>query len=467
MKKIGSQEPTKSKIIPFTKSDAQKAVELYEKSGREAFEWQVGLLKPMLAKNVSEEWVHMMFGYSVPRQNGKNEVIAIRELFGLYKGERILHTAHRTTTSKAAYERLVKILEESGLVNQEDFNTIKARGNESIELVETGGIINFRTRTSTGGLGESYDLLVIDEAQEYTDEHETALKYTIAASMNPQTIMLGTPPTVVSSGTVFTNLRKQTLEGNKEDSGWAEWSVDEKSDARDDELWYLTNPSLGLRLSERNIRSEVGDDDVDFNIQRLGLWLTYNQKSEITTNEWERLIVNRLPKLKGKLFVGIKYGHDGQNVSMSIAVKDTNENIFVEAIDCRPIREGNAWILAFLNVADIHTVVIDGANGQNLLATDMKELGVKKPLLPTVKQIIDANSLFEQGLFQQSIMHKGQPSLKQVITNVSKRNIGSNGGFGYASQLEDFDIALLDSVILAHWICANTKTVKTKQKISY
>ena len=257
-KRIGSQEPTQSLILPFKKTLGTDAVESYEKSGREAYDWQRNLLDAILAVNEEGLWVHMKFGFSVPRQNGKNEVVAMRELYGLFEGERIIHTAHRTNTSKVAFERLVEILEAMGYENQVDFASIKARGNESIDLVG-GGRIDFRTRTSLGGLGESFDLLVIDEAQEYTDDQESALKYTIAASPNPQTILIGTPPTPISSGTVFTGLRNTTLDGGNEDTGWAEWSVEEESDVRDIELWYQTNPSLGLRLTERTIRSEVGD----------------------------------------------------------------------------------------------------------------------------------------------------------------------------------------------------------------
>ena len=100
------------------------------------------------------------------------------------------------------------------------------------------------------------------------------------------------------------------------------------------------------------------------------------------------------------------------------------------------------------------------------LQKSMKDLGLKKPILPTVKEIIVANSTFEQGLFQQTIKHKGQPSLSQVVTNCDKRNIGSSGGFGYRSQIEENDISLMDSMILAHWACHDAKPVK-KQKISY
>lgn len=464
-KRIGRQTPTQSLILSFDKTLADETIKLYEQSGRTAYEWQEHLLNAILAVNDDGLWVHMKFGFSVPRQNGKNEVVAIRELVGLYKSERILHTAHRTTTSAAAFNRLLDIMEAMGLEEGEHYTKIKAVGREQI-ILKDGGRIDFRTRTSTGGLGESFDLLVIDEAQEYTDDQEAALKYTIAASPNPQTIMIGTPPTPISSGTVFTKYRNNALEGILEDSGWAEWSVEEQSDVRDVDLWYETNPSLGLRLTERTIRSEVGDDDIDFNVQRLGLWIRYNQKSAISENEWMELKVKAKPVLKGPLYVGIKYGHDGVNVAMGIAVRTLSGKIFVEAIDCQSVRNGNTWIIDFLRKADVASVVVDGASGQNLLAQEMKDAGLKKPILPTVKEIIVANATFEQALFQQSICHNDQPSLTQVITNCEKRSIGTSGGFGYQSQIEEYDIALMDSVILAHWACHNSKPPK-KQKISY
>ena len=464
-KRIGSQTPTKSVILPYQRSRGKDAIKLYEKSGRKAFDWQRFVVDAILAVNAEGLWTHMTFGFSVPRQNGKNEIVAIRELFGLFEGERILHTAHRTTTSAAAFNRLLAILEEMGLEEGEHFHKIKAAGREHIELVD-GGRIDFRTRTSTGGLGESFDLLVIDEAQEYTDDQRSALMYTIAASPNPQTIMIGTPPTPISSGTVFMKYRENVLYGALEDSGWAEWSVDKESDPRDKDLWYLTNPSLGLRVSERNIQAEVGNDDLDFNIQRLGLWIQYNQKSAISENEWKELHVDTMPKLKGKLFVGIKYGHDGTNVAMSIAVKTEDDKVFVEAIDCQSIRNGNDWIIHFLRKADVQQVVVDGANGQKILADAMKLAKLKPPILPTVKEVIQANAMFEQALYQQTIVHRSQPSLFQVVTNCEKRPIGTQGGFGYKSQYEDYDIALMESMILAHWACVEAKEPK-KQKIRY
>lgn len=465
-KKIGNQKPTQSLILSTKNSDYKKAIELYERSGRKSQKWQNNLLKAILAKNKKGLWVHTKFGYSVPRRNGKNEIIAMRELYGLNEGEHINHTAHRTTTSHAAWERLLRIISQAGFKEDIDYTSLRASGRERIEFLKTGGVIEFRTRTSTGGLGEGFDLLVIDEAQEYTDDQQSALKYVVSDSKNPQTILCGTPPTPVSSGTVFTNLRKKALNGETKNTGWAEWSVEEQSDLYNKELWYLTNPSLGTILTERSIEDEIGDDEIDFNIQRLGLWIRYNQKSAISKVDWDNLIINKIPKFKGKLFVGIKYGADGTNVSMSIAVKTEDERIFIESIDCQTVRNGNTWIINFLKKADVADIVIDGQSGQKILADEMKEFKIKAPILPTVKEVIVANSMWEQGIYQNSICHNNQPSLTKVVTNCEKRLIGSGGGFGYKSQFEDNDISLMDSALLAHWICSISKPAK-KQKIRY
>ena len=163
--------------------------------------------KHLFARNSDNLWTHTKYGYSLPRRNGKNEVVAIRELYGLFSGEKGLHTAHRTTTSHAAFERLLKFLNDMGFVEKEDYKALRQFGLEKIEMIkEYTGIICFRTRSAKGGLGEGFDYLIIDEAQEYTDDQESALKYVVTDSKNPQSIFCGTRPTAVSNSTVFTKM---------------------------------------------------------------------------------------------------------------------------------------------------------------------------------------------------------------------------------------------------------------------
>lgn len=463
MDRVGRQSPTVSVVLPYHDTRGAEAIELYNKSEKDALEWQEALTYDIMAVDDDGLWIHQKFGYSVPRRNGKSEMALARCIWGLKHGERILYTAHRASTAHSIWERLSRLCAKCDISIDSSF---RAFGKEHLYTTDDG-VIEFRTRTSTGGLGEGYDLLIIDEAQEYTPEQETALKYVVTDSANPQTIMFGTPPTAISAGTVFPNYRKHVLQSESYASGWAEWSVPEMSKADDVDLWYETNPSLGTVLKERTIRSEIGEDNTDFNIQRLGLWIKYNQRSAISRNEWDALQVDHLPKLKGQLFAGVKFGVDGNNVALAIAVRTADDKIFCEVVGCKPLRMGVTWILSFLSNADIRKTVIDGKSGTGLLLDGAKEARIKNIDAATVQEVIKANAVFDMAMEQGTFQHMHQSAVTQVVTNCERRKIGANGGLGYQSSLDGADIALLDSMILAHWICSEVKAEKKKQKAYY
>ena len=464
-KRLGRQTPTKSVVLPYENTYGKEAIDIYEKTGRQAQDWQKLLIYDMLSYNDEGLWIHTKFGYSVPRRNGKNEVITIREMYGLIEGEQVLHTAHRTPTSSSAFYRLLKLLEDAGYKDKHDYIAHKQYGLETIEFPSSDGKVSFRTRTSKGGLGEGFDLMIIDEAQEYQDDQETTLKYVVSSSKNPQTLFCGTPPTMVSSGTVFMKMRNKALSGETENTGWAEWSVDSMTDVHDVEAWYETNPSLGTIFTERIIKDEIGDDDLDFNIQRLGYWSKKNLKSFISEVQWNECKLTSLPELKGKLYVGIKFGIDGQNVAMSIACKTTNEKVFVESIDCQPRLNGNKWMLRFLKQADIASITIDG-NGSATLEEELKDMKLKHIIIPKTSEVITANDVFKTSLDQGLVVHMGQPSLAQSVSNCQKRLIGSQGGYGYQSIREGIDICLMESMVFAFWQAKTTKE-RRKQVIHY
>ena len=263
-KRLGRQTPTSEFTLLETNSDitaADETIQIYETEKRHAMEWQMYLIRNIMAKDADGLWIHSKVGYSIPRRNGKGEILVMRELWGLLNGEKILHTAHRTTTSHSAAVRLVKELDDRGYIEiqrpdktkeyEKSYTFSKQFGLERIHIYDgdKGGQIDFRTRSGKGGLGEGFDLLIVDEAQEYQDDHESALKYVVTDSANPQTIMCGTPPTAVSSGTVFTKFRNDCLSGKGNHSYWAEWSVEEEHEFDDREAWYETNPSLDTHIN--------------------------------------------------------------------------------------------------------------------------------------------------------------------------------------------------------------------------
>lgn len=109
----GCQTPTQSVILPYQETKGAEVIELYNKTGRTAQPWQELIVYDMMGLNEDGLWTHTKFGYAVPRRNGKNEMAVMRELWGLKNGEHIMHTAHRTSTTHSAWERLYDMVEKA------------------------------------------------------------------------------------------------------------------------------------------------------------------------------------------------------------------------------------------------------------------------------------------------------------------------------------------------------------------
>ena len=112
--RYGRQTPTSSVVLPYTETLGERAIDLYEHTGRTPQPWQAALVYDIRAVNEEGLFIHTKFGYEVPRRNGKGEIITITELDDLFAGRKVLHTAHRTTTSSSASLRLANLLKDMG-----------------------------------------------------------------------------------------------------------------------------------------------------------------------------------------------------------------------------------------------------------------------------------------------------------------------------------------------------------------
>ena len=74
----GNQIPTQSVILPYSTTRGPEAVQLYNLSGNVMLDWQSLMLSDIMAVNEDGLWVHTKFGYSVPRRNGKTEILTAR-----------------------------------------------------------------------------------------------------------------------------------------------------------------------------------------------------------------------------------------------------------------------------------------------------------------------------------------------------------------------------------------------------
>lgn len=71
--------------------------------------------------------------------------------------------------------------------------------------------------------------------------------------------------------------------------------------------------------------------------------------------------------------------------------------------------------------------------------------------------MIDAASMFEQGINTHALTHIRQDALEDSIGHAKHRIIGSNGGFGYESSAENIDTTPVETVAYAYWAARTSR----------
>lgn len=460
MVRYGSQKP---RIDIYNNGDielAEKAIALYEAYNSEMIPWQKSIIRRWMALDDDGKWANPDCGLSVPRQNGKTEMLICRIIGGMvFKGECLVYTAHQTTTVDEIKRRVLRFFYDAQPEIRDLLTSEFDKEPKSFDFVElrNGGRCIFRTRTRSSGLGYTSDTLLHDEAQEMNDAHEEALRPTISAGRqhNPQVIMAGTPPTAGSAGTVFIRARRNVLQGKSENFCWQEWSVDTITATDDVDAWYATNPSLGYFVSERAIQAESTTMSQDsFNKMRLGWYAGLDDKRVISDDEWNALAVKevKLPE-NPQLAYAVKFAPDRSAVTLAVGVI-MGEKIHVEVIERKRMSDGQAWLVRWLldRWRKANCIVVDGAAGQGLLVEELlrSEPKIKKRLLtPNVKEAGSAYAAFYQAIQDGTLTHYNQPLLNSAIRTAKRRDIGKDGMFGYAPLNPAIQMDPVDAVSFA------------------
>lgn len=464
---IGSQVPRIRKEPRYHHSDGKDAVFLAKSYGLVPDPWQELVIESWLGLSAQDLYTADTCGLDVPRQNGKNAVVEIREFYGLVlKGEKILHTAHEVKTARKAFLRLCDFFEDDlrypELVEMV-ISIRKTNGQEAI-ILNNGGAIEFSARSKGANRGFTVDIVICDEAQYLTDEQLDALLFTQASAplKNPQFIVLGTPPDENTNAEVFTRLRKDALKASDHPKGisWHEWSVDEIGDITDESRWYETNPALGIRMKKSNVQKELRNASPEgFARERLGLWPNEVVNALIRASEWEKLATDD-PPTEGKVAFGVKFSPDGTTVSLAACRKPKEGKPHIEVIENRSTSHGVAWLVGWLlDAKDIAAlVVVDGLSGSQNLIELLRQGGYSKKAVPDpqTKTVIASSSRFLNAVRECTITHFDQETLNESALNAEKRTIGSRGGFGFGA-IGEADVTPLEACALAYWGVMTTK----------
>lgn len=471
----GSQEP-RIRIEPKrVSSDGADAALLMSEYGSVLDPWQETIVNCWLGKGKNGKYNVTSAGLSVPRQNGKNVCIEAREFFGMViNGEKILHTAHQVRTGKKSFRRLASMFTDKRHPEITDIvkNIRYTNGEECIELVN-GGQIEFSARSRQAARGiDGISVLVLDEAQELTDDQLEAIMATLAASATGtrQLIYAGTPPYPNCPGTVFRRRRTICLTDPGEHSSWHEWSVASDSidgiNISDRSLWLSCNPSLGIHLTEEFTEEEYKTMSPDgFARERLGWWSPVVDRADFAIDEkvWDACRSEK-DKPEGKTAYGIKFSADGSEVCLCGAVIPKAGPARVTLIERKPTGLGTQWLADWLNARykQASCVVIDGRNGVDVLVDKITGTWKYKGsvIRPTAKEVIAAVSLIVNSLNEKTVTwYYKQDLLRESAVTSIKRSIGTGGGWGFGGD----DSAPIEACALALWGAKTSKRDPSRQ----
>lgn len=312
--------------------------------------WQKFCIRGILSEDASARLCASVALLLVPRQNGKNVVLEVVELYAFFVLELryILHTAHLAETSADHMDRLWEAIQSDKRLRS-SCRRVVANGKERIYSTEDGAppddedddeddnplrrTIRFRTRSKKIGRGGSPQMAVFDEALHLTDRQQAGTLPSLSAQSagpdKPILIYTSSAPVEVEEAEVLLRIRAAILAGDMPDAWFAEWSVEPESGIDWDEAlqrmiadkagWFAANPGMPERIDpdwvdavERPTMSPEA-----FAIERLGLvidtgpaggpinparWALLADKDSMATDDTIRLCLDAPPELTSATF---------------------------------------------------------------------------------------------------------------------------------------------------------------------
>lgn len=460
------------RVVPRSvESDGDLATYMASGYGLTPDDWQEDVLDGWLGRRRNDRWASATCGLAVPRQNGKNGAIEVRELYGMVElGERFLHTAHEVKTARKAFLRISSFFE-----NERKYPDLaamvkeirKTNGQEAVVLAN-GGSIEFIARSRGSGRGFTVDVLVCDEAQDLTDEELAALLPTISAAPlgNPQVILTGTPPDPdkPDRGEVFLRVRRDGMDRTDPRLCWVDFGVPDGPlpDVDDRSLWAAVNPALGGRLNIAEVERERGLMSPEtFARERLGWWGDpAAERNWLPVGLWASLVDRKAKPVDPVAFA---LDMNPERTMAAIAVAWRGESGWHGEITQRKgvidHRPGADWVPArLLQLVDERkpcAVLIDPSSPAGSLIPAFEAAGLRVTTEPRrgtreVLVKVTAGEMAQAcGQFQDDPPHHiDQASLNAALAGASRRDRG-DGAWTWSRKDSNVDIAPLVSVTLA------------------
>lgn len=479
--RVGCQEPTFERVGPYASTMGPEAVALFEGYGVRFYPSQAYEMDLYLARDAEGAFAGRTVCLSKPRQNGKSFAARFYALWmAAVEGKRVLYSAHHGKTTRKMFEEM-----KAFVLSSPDFSRLLLPGRSGIhssygregiyfadERGRRCGMVEFQTRTNAGPRGETYQVIIVDEAQELTDAQMEGLKPTTIAAgavgtsdSHTQMIMFGTPPNESCPGTVFAR-NHELAHARAGSAWWVEWAADSVPpdgagfEAVLEEA-YRCNPAMGIRISEEGMRDAFeGTSRAGFAREYLGWWRPAGEAGRaISPAAWARCAIADPPTGGVKAF-GVKFEAGGGRVAVAAARRFADGSAYVELVGLWDAEGGLRELTELLTgerlMETTAAVAVDGRAGAGTLLGRLGRAGWPRRALPGVgaSDVACAAATMAAMVSERTLTHWGDPAQEALDASVgasTRRRIGRDG-WGF-----DGDCVAVEAASLAVWAAVNTR----------
>lgn len=420
--------------------------------------WQELILEAAMGERSDHTWAAKRVGISVPRQNGKSQLLVARALAGalVFGEKKIVVSAHQQDTARESFSKLMEIIEadENASLRDRVKSVMNALNRESVKF-SNGAVIQFKARSGAAGKGFSSDCLLLDEAQILGSRAWTSINSTMSAMRNPQVWLLGTPPQNEDDCYAFEMVRSAALAGKSSAAAWCEWSADPASDEYDPAGEYTrwsANPAWNSRINHEVVQGEYETYSSDrFAQDRLGQWPSQDAQSTIFPR-WQdcRLDVAELPPLTA---IGLAVSVDGDYGSIAAARAWDDGRINLGAVERRP---GSTWLVAEAKRIQQKygcAVAMDEKCPDATLYEALVAAGVDVQLMK-LADYVQTTSNLENRVRELRLTHQDTDELTRAVATAKWRPVG-DGQKVPGRRKSEGDIDMLEGAAAALWATDN------------
>ena len=441
-------------------------------------DWQAYCIDALFAvredKTGAHIWAGTEAGLLVSRQNGKGEILVAYDLAHLFlfprldgRRKTLLHSAHEFKTAIDGFQRLQGVIEANDtLMERVAPNGIRV-GNDQPgitlakrkingKMQQLGDRARFIARSRNSGRGFAADVLVSDEAQEYSFQARNALTYTQSTVPNRQELLTGTAPTELNNAEVFEGVRDRGRSRSGPRTVWLEYSPEGSEnpkafikhprvsaqpkkgqvviDLGDRAVWQQAIPSLGIRIQEEVVEEQVerATDILSLAIERFSVWPDPAPEEETIYNDinldtWGRHATERARITDEEAeVITVALGRGGGYATISYARRFDDDQIAVQHKITGP---QTIWVAAELaRIKELNpgaTIILDPKNAGPII-THIQTAGLAF-LGMNLSEIAAAHGYFIEAVNAGGVIHPNQPEVTESIKFAMPRAIGMTG----------------------------------------